>query len=277
MAYIHYAFAISPIDPASEILVADLGERGFDSFTERADGLDAYILASLDREDLLEDLMISNMEGIQWSVARFEVPDQNWNALWESNFEPVVVDDYCLLRAPFHQPDARYPVEIVMQPRMAFGTGHHPTTFLMIRLLMALDLSGKQVIDMGCGTSVLAIFAYKHGARPVLAIDNDEWAVTNSLEHIEVNNCKDITVRLGDAQILADEKADVFIANINRNILLNDMAVYARCIPAGGQLLLSGFYEEDVPVLMDLATKLGFKKSAQQTMQRWTALRLTKS
>jgi ribosomal protein L11 methyltransferase len=277
MRYIHYAFAIAPIDPASEILVADLGERGFDSFTERPDGLDAYILASLDREDLLEDLMISNMEGVQWSVARFEVPDQNWNALWESNFEPVVVDDYCLLRAPFHQPDARYPMEIVMQPRMAFGTGHHPTTFLMIRLLMALDLSGKQVIDMGCGTSVLAIFAYKHGAQPVLAIDNDEWAVTNSMEHIEVNNCKAITVRLGDAQILAGEKADVFIANINRNILLNDMAAYARCIPAGGQLLLSGFYEEDVPVLLDLANKLGFKKSAQQTMQRWTALRLTKS
>jgi ribosomal protein L11 methyltransferase len=277
MEYVHYAFRLFPVEPASEILIADLGERGFDSFTESDAGLDAYIPSSLDAPDILNDLMIEGIPDLKWEVVRTLVPDQNWNAVWESNFEPVVVDDYCLLRAPFHEVAKRYPVEIVMQPRMAFGTGHHPTTFLMIRLLMGLDLQGKRVIDMGCGTSVLAIFAHRHGASPILAIDNDEWAVTNSLEHIVANNCEDIQVMQGNASSLHGHQADVFIANINRNILLNDLAAYAPCLPCGGALLLSGFYQEDVPVLMEKAKQYGFELTEQQTKNRWVALRLTKS
>jgi ribosomal protein L11 methyltransferase len=277
MDYIHYAFQLEPAQPAADILAADLGERGFESFVERPDGLDAYIQENLDHPEILSDLMIYNLPNVQHAVTRIHVKQVNWNAEWEKQFDPVVVDDYCLLRAPFHEPRPDLPCEIVMQPRMAFGTGHHATTYLMIRLLMGLDLNNKRVIDMGCGTSVLAIFAKKHGASTTIAIDIDEWATQNSVEHIQVNDCATIDIRLGGAEILQGLIADVFIANINRNILLADMAAYAPCVAPGGTLLLSGFYEADVPILEKEASQHHFNLQEQQTKDGWVALRLTKA
>jgi ribosomal protein L11 methyltransferase len=277
MDYIHYAFQLEPAQPAADILAADLGERGFESFVERPDGLDAYIQENLDHPEILSDLMIYNLPNVQHAVTRIHVKQVNWNAEWEKQFDPVVVDDYCLLRAPFHAPRPDLPCEIVMQPRMAFGTGHHATTYLMIRLLMGLDLNNKRVIDMGCGTSVLAIFAKKHGASTTIAIDIDEWATQNSVEHIQVNDCATIDIRLGGAEILQGLIADVFIANINRNILLADMAAYAPCVAPGGTLLLSGFYEADVPILVKEASQHHFNLQEQQTKDGWVALRLTKA
>ncbi len=277
MNYIHYAFELEPVQPACDILMAELGERGFESFVERPDGLDAYIQEELDQPDILNDLMALAIPDLQHRVERVLVQQINWNAEWEKQFDPVVVDNYCLLRAPFHAPQPQWPCEIVMQPKMAFGTGHHATTYLMIRLLMSLDLKDKRVIDMGCGTSVLAIFAKKHGAGKTIAIDIDDWATENSKEHIEANGCNDIEIILGGAEVLKGMEADVFIANINRNILLADMAAYATCIPVGGTLLLSGFYEADVPALVAEAEQYQFKLIKQETKDGWMALHLTKA
>lgn len=277
MDYIHYAFQLQPAQPAAEILVAELGERGFESFVEREDGLDAYIQENLDYPEILNDLMVANIPDLVQTVERTPIKQVNWNAEWEKQFDPVVVDGYCLLRAPFHAPRPDLPCEIVMQPRMAFGTGHHATTYLMIRLLMGLDLKNKRVIDMGCGTSVLAIFAKKHGAGATIAIDIDEWATQNSEEHIQVNGCGDIEIRLGGAEVLPGLVAEVFIANINRNILLADMAAYAPCVAPDGTLLLSGFYEADVAALVQEAAAHNFTLAAQQNKDSWVALRLTKA
>lgn len=277
MDYIHYAFQLEPVQPAADILMAELGERGFESFVERPDGLDAYIQENLDYPEVLDGLMALQMPDLKQNVVRTHVQQVNWNAEWEKQFDPVVVDNYCLLRAPFHEPQPQWPCEIVMQPKMAFGTGHHATTYLMIRLLMGLKLQNKRVIDMGCGTSVLAIFAKKHGAGKTIAIDIDEWATENSLEHVQANGCADIEIKLGGAEVLTGLTADVFIANINRNILLADMAAYAPCVVPGGTLLLSGFYEADVPALVAEAAKYQFKLEDQQNKDGWMALRLSKT
>jgi ribosomal protein L11 methyltransferase len=270
--YIEYNFTLSPKEPTTEILIAELGNAGFESFVESEEGVTAYIQKTEWRINILEDIFVLNSDEFSIEYNYNEVAQTNWNAEWEKNFEPIQVDDLVSIRAPFHDnPNLKY--DIVIEPKMSFGTGHHETTHMMVQHLLKLDLENKKVLDMGCGTGILAIFAEMKGAKPLDAIDIDNWCYENSLENVARNNCENISVYEGDASLLAGKKYDVIIANINRNILLIDMKVYTNCLNEKGILLLSGFYEADIPVIDAEVSKFGL--TLETTIQRnnWVALK----
>ena len=221
--------------------------------------------------------MLSGIEdyGFEVEYTSNLMPAVNWNAVWESNFTPIDVDGKAMVRAPFHKaPDSG--IDIIIEPRMSFGTGHHQTTYMMMQHLLSMDIEGKDVCDMGCGTAVLAILAKKLGGKNVVGIDIDQWAYDNAQDNIQANCTPDITVKLGGADALGDEKFDILLANINRNILLRYMQVYCDAIRDGGHLLLSGFYVPDAPVLIEEAARYGFKMAGAIEKDHWTALHLRK-
>ena len=260
------------IQTAIDILVAELGQVGFESFTENPDGVEAYIQKADWNASLLDDIQILQSEEVTFSYDVKEIEQVNWNEEWEKNFEPIVVADQVSIRAPFHEnPGLKY--DIVIEPKMSFGTGHHETTHLMIQHLMELDLQGKKVLDMGCGTGILAIFAEMKGAAALDAIDIDNWCYENSLENVERNNCHHISVFEGDASLLKSDVYDVIIANINRNILLKDMSVYADSLKENGVLLLSGFYTEDIEKINESAESNGLKQDKKLTRNNWVGLK----
>ena len=270
--YIEYNFTFSPKEPISEILIAELGNVGFESFVETENGVTAYIQKTDWSAEILADVFVLNSDEFSIEYNLNEVPQTNWNAAWEKNFEPIQVDDLVSIRAPFHEnPNLKY--DIVIEPKMSFGTGHHETTHMMVQHLLQLDLENKKVLDMGCGTGILAIFAEMKGAKPLDAIDIDNWCYENSVENVTRNNCENISVYEGDATLLVDKKYDVIIANINRNILLMDMKVYTNCLEAGGILLLSGFYEQDIPVIDAEVIKYGLKLEKFIQRNNWVALK----
>ena len=271
LRYIEYNFTIVPRDPATEILIAELGLFGFESFVETETGLLAYIPSEEHSEDVMNEIQILKSDEfiVEYSVKTIE--QINWNEEWEKNFTPINVDNKVYVRAPFHDASTM-DYEIVIEPKMSFGTGHHETTHMMIQHLLDLDLTHKSVLDMGCGTGILAIFAAMKNARPVDAIDIDEWCVENTNENIEKNNCEFISVFLGDAHLLKNQKYDIIIANINRNILLQDLASYKRCINSNGILLLSGFYTEDEPLLQSKAKELEFEFLKKLERNNWLSL-----
>lgn len=246
--YIGYYFKVEPLQPASEILIAELGYAGFESFVENDNGVTAYIQKEEHYETILEAIHILKSDEFQISYTSEEIEQTNWNAEWEKNFHPITVDDLCTVRAPFHDtPNTVF--DIVIEPKMSFGTGHHETTHMMIQYILKNDFENKIVLDMGCGTGVLAILAEKRGAKAIDAIDIDNWCYLNSLENVARNECKNISVYEGDAQLLKGKTYTTIIANINRNILLKDIATYAKCLTPNGSLFLSGFYEEDIPFI----------------------------
>lgn len=268
--YIEYDFQVTPLEIGRDLLIAELGEAGFESFLETETGVLAYI----QKKDCVENLLgsIDMLKNPKYSISftRKEIEQVNWNAEWEKNFEPILVDNRCSVRAPFHpKPDVEY--DIVIEPKMSFGTGHHETTHMMIQHILKNGWAGKKVLDMGCGTAVLAILAEMKGARPVDAIDIDNWCYLNSLENTERNHCKHITVYEGDASLLSGKSYDTIIANINRNILLNDMTVYAACLKAGGELYLSGFYTEDLEVITTECNKHGLQFVENLERNNWVA------
>lgn len=270
--YIEYNFTFSPKEPISEILIAELGNVGFESFVETENGVTAYIQKTDWSAEMLADVFVLNSDEFSIEYNQNEVPQTNWNAEWEKNFEPIQVDDLVSIRAPFHEnPNLKY--DIVIEPKMSFGTGHHETTHMMVQHLLQLDLENKKVLDMGCGTGILAIFAEMKGAKPLDAIDIDNWCYENSVENVTRNNCENISVYEGDATLLVDKKYDVIIANINRNILLMDMKVYTNCLREGGILLLSGFYEQDIPVIDAEVIKYGLKLEKFIQRNNWVALK----
>lgn len=257
---------------AIDILIAELGQVGFESFTENPDGVEAYIQKADWNASLLDDVQILQSEEVTFSYEVKEIEQVNWNQEWENNFEPIVVDDQVSIRAPFHKnPGLAY--DIVIEPKMSFGTGHHETTHLMIQHLMNLDLQDKKVLDMGCGTGILAIFAEMKGAGPIDAIDIDNWCYENSLENVARNNCSAISVFEGDSSLLKSDTYDVIIANINRNILLKDMAVYADSLKENGILLLSGFYTEDIEKINESAESQGLKQEKKLVRNNWVGLK----
>jgi ribosomal protein L11 methyltransferase len=272
--YIAYDFNVSPKEPATEMLIAQLGYVGFESFVEQDYGVTAYIQKQEWNSKILEDVFLLHSNEFNITFEYNEIAQTNWNEEWEKNFNPIQVDDLVSIRAPFHtNPSLQF--DIVIEPKMSFGTGHHETTHMMVQHLLALDLDTKKVLDMGCGTGILAIFAEMKGAKPIDAIDIDSWCYENSLENIQRNNCNHITVYEGDASLLK-EKYDVIIANINRNILLSDMKTYTDCLNENGVLLLSGFYKEDIVIIEDEVTKHGvtFEKMIQRN--NWVALKYVK-
>lgn len=270
MVYLEYDFKISPLQPTSDILIAELGELGFESFVETETGLLAYMLKSEWQDQNLESLFAFQNPDVKISWTRKEIEQQNWNAEWEKNFHPILVADRCMVRAPFHQPEA-VDYDIVIEPKMSFGTGHHETTHMMLQHILDDDFEGKTVLDMGCGTGVLAILARKRGAVDVEAIDIDEWCFLNTQENVERNHCPEIKAFQGDSSLLKDKKYDVILANINRNILLEDIPTYANCLNKGGTLFLSGFYLDDLDAISSKCGAYGLEFEKNLEKNNWVA------
>ena len=237
-----------------EILIAELNEIGYESYDETDEGLQAYILEKLFDLNKVHKLQVNDIPNVSIKYSHQIIKTQNWNEVWEKNFEPIRIEDKCLIRAPFHEDTPKTEFEIVIEPKMSFGTGHHETTYLMLKTMLELDFKEKIVLDMGCGTGVLAILASMKGAKAITAIDIDEWAYNNTLENIEKNNCNNITVLQGDAGLLTNQQFDIIIANINRNILLEDIKHYSKVLKQEGTLLLSGLYIQDLPLIKDEAS-----------------------
>ena len=261
----------------AEILVAELGEVGFDTFEDNDAGFCAYTTEeAFDRNAVAE--IMSRYEGLgELAFSDRIITRQNWNSEWEKNFQPLVIAGRVSVRAPFHLEPAGVDYDIEIMPRMSFGTGHHETTALMIENQLDLDHHGKRVLDMGCGTGILAIMAEKLGARQVLAVDVEPWTVENARDNAAENHCRTIECRLGGAETLADEAPfDLILANINRNVLLEDMHAYARLLPSGNPILFSGFYEEDLPKITAEATRQGLRYERHRSLRGWVSAIFTK-
>jgi len=279
MVYISYDFKIDFVKPnvlplpyAIEILIAELGEAGFESFLETKNGTTAYIQKKDWHETLLEKVQILNSDEFNISYEIEEIDQVNWNSEWEKNFEAIQVNNLVSIRAPFHI-NSNLKYDIVIEPKMSFGTGHHETTHLMIQQLLDLELDGKSVLDMGCGTGILAIFSEMKGANKIDAIDIDTWCYENSLENAEKNQCNNITVYEGDASLLKGKRYNVIIANINRNVLLKDIEVYSNNLTKNGVLLLSGFYKEDIPIIEKEAQKNNLFLEKTLEKNNWVSLK----
>lgn len=274
--YIGYEFKVTPLQPGVEILIAELGNVGFESFVETEEGVSAYIQKNEWHSQILEDIEILSRgvgtDEFEITYTFQEIEPINWNEEWEKNFNPIIVDDVCSVRAPFHEkPDTKY--DIVIEPKMSFGTGHHETTHMMIQHILKNDFENKSVLDMGCGTGVLAILSEIKGAKPIDAIDYDNWCYLNSLENVARNNCNHITVIEGDAGALTNQKYDIIIANINRNILLNDLSAYIKCLNPKGQVFLSGFYNDDISSIEEECNKQGLTFVESLGKNNWAALK----
>ncbi|KIA83895.1 ribosomal protein L11 methyltransferase [Kaistella solincola] len=272
--YLEFNFKIQPLQPWNEILMAELIEIGFDSFTEEHDGILAYIQGDLFQEDALRDIHLLQNPEVQVSYTFQEMPNINWNEEWEKNFSPINIENQVSIRAEFHE-NQNLPYEIIIQPKMSFGTGHHATTYLMIQQMLDMDFENKKVLDMGCGTSVLAIFAKQRGAGKTVAIDIDEWSVENSRENA-ARNTVELEISQGTAEDLGSENFDIILANINRNILISDIPTYVSVLNPGGQLLLSGLCFFDVDDILEVCTaqNLILKKKIQR--EEWVSLLLEK-
>jgi len=273
--YVGYTFKVLPKEPATEILIAQLGAAGFESFVENDDGVTAYIQEIDWNAEVLKDIQILNSDEFEINYKQEVIEQTNWNSEWEKNFEQIHVDNLVSIRAPFHEnPNLKY--DIVIEPKMSFGTGHHETTHMMVQHLLSMDLTNKKTLDMGCGTGILAIFAEMKGAQPIDAIDIDTWCYENSIENVERNNCEYISVFEGDASLLVNKKYDLIIANINRNILLNDMDRYMTCLNKEGIILFSGFYKEDIPIIDTEVSKYGLTLDTIIERNNWVALKYLK-
>lgn len=278
MNYIEVYFSIKALESAEisaemarEILVAELGALNFESFVNTDDGLQAYVQEEDFNEEAIRELYILENPDFDIQMEVKSIPQQNWNAEWEKSFDPIEVDGKCVVRAPFHE-KKNVDFDIVIEPKMSFGTGHHETTHQMIAQLLQLDVSGKRVLDMGCGTGILAILACMKGASSITGIDIDEWAYENTLENVRKNHCSQIIVKQGGAELLKNCSYDVILANINRNILLNDMEAYAKTMSAGSQIAFSGFYTSDISQIDAKARSLGMRLLRQSEKNNWVAL-----
>jgi ribosomal protein L11 methyltransferase len=279
MSYIQIYFTIdSDEEYISDILASELAEIGFESFERISEGVIAYIPRKLFKESALIDLI----EGFPFEVdIKYKIniiEPKNWNEEWEKNyFEPIVIGNECVIHSSFHKnvPKAKY--DIVIDPKMSFGTGHHETTSLMIEEILKMNPENKRILDMGCGTAVLAILAAMRGSNDILAIDIDEWCTENSAENIVLNNVDGIEVKLGGAELLSGLQFDIILANINRNILLADMEKYAACLSVGGKLFMSGFYKEDIPLIEAEANRNNLNLNGFMEKNNWVAVETEKT
>lgn len=279
MNYIEAVFLCNPhSEIITEVLSAELADIGFESFVDTETGSTAYIQESLYNKEAI-DLVLENFpleSKITYTVSLIEGRD--WNEEWEKNyFKPLIIDDRCIIQSTFHNEPASYEYNIYIDPKMAFGTGHHQTTELMIREILNMDFTGKSVLDMGCGTAILGILASMRGADPILAIDIDEWAYDNAKENLDLNKVSNIDVQIGGADLLTGAQTfDVILANINRNILLNDIHVYASVLNPEGILFMSGFYTEDIPALTDECNKHGLTFVHSNNKDNWANVKFIK-
>jgi ribosomal protein L11 methyltransferase len=272
--YLSFQFIIEPLELGAEILMAELGELPFESFEETETGVNAYIQKELFDEKMLYEISILQSDEFKISFERHEIEPQNWNETWESNFNPIEINNLCQVRAPFHE-SKNFEYDLVIEPKMSFGTGHHETTHLMLEYILEHDFTHKKTLDMGCGTAVLAILASKKGANPVDAIDIDNWCYQNSIENKERNNCNNISVFEGNVNLIFNKNYDVIIANINRNILLNDLEHYKKSLNPLGTLFLSGFYQQDIEAIQNHCENLDLKLQEIKTKNNWVALKFS--
>jgi ribosomal protein L11 methyltransferase len=278
MDYIELECIIEPFDASiSEILVAELGEMGFESFVEMENGLQAYIRLDHYDENLVNSIDILGNTEYKISIKNKRIKEENWNETWEKNyFEPIVIDDRCVVRGSFHPEFPNIKYQITIDPKMAFGTGHHETTNLVVKEILEMEFKGKKVADLGCGTGILAILAALIGAEDITAIDIDEWSYQNTIENIELNQCNFIKVMIGDVSVLKNEKFDIIFANINKNVLLDEMSHYAGCMHNGSILLLSGFYQTDFEDINRKCIENGLSLLKQDTKNNWMVLKYHK-
>jgi ribosomal protein L11 methyltransferase len=273
MDYQKISIQISPFQEwLRDVLNAQLAEIGFDSFVETETGFDAFIPATSYAEESMNEVLEGFSGDFSFDVKSELIADQNWNEEWEKNyFKPLVIGGECMIRAPFHTeyPDAKY--EIVIEPNMAFGTGNHETTATIIESILQNDLSGKTILDMGCGTGILSILASMKGAKQITAIDIDKWSYEGTCENAALNNITNIDAKLGDASLLGNEKFDLIFANIHKNVLLNDMEAYYSVLNDGGTLIMSGFYTEDIKDIKSKAESLGMKDAGFVEKNNWVA------
>lgn len=256
----------------AEIIIAGLSELDFESFQEKEGELNAYIPAKDFEPEKVNNYFIQKNHIYETKL----IPAQNWNVVWENNFQPVMIDGKCFVRAPFHKKNTIASFEIVIEPKMSFGTAHHETTSMMISCLLEQNVEGKSVLDMGCGTAVLAILAAMKGAKKITAVDIDEWAVNNATENAANNNCQHIEVIKGGKEQLVDKNFDLILANINRNVLINDMPDYTRVLNNNGTIFFSGFYLDDLKIISQTAFKNGLKFVSFVTKNNWTAAQFLK-
>jgi len=279
MKYYEIAITFSDLNVWKEIFVSLLADLGCESF---ADGetdsvLLAYIAENNYHAEKIKFFFETYSVKTDYKYKIQEIEQQNWNAVWEANYQPVMINDRCYIRAPFHAPkETEY--EIVIEPKMSFGTAHHETTSLMIEFLLEEEIENKSVLDMGAGTGILAILSYLRGAKPITAIDNDEWAYLNNIENNARNNAETIRVKLGDASLLDEhEKYDVIIANINRNILLSDLPAYVNVLNKSGTIFLSGFYlAGDLEIISQKCSELRLNLVKVKDKNRWCAAKYSK-
>lgn len=271
MDHCELKFVIQPLLPAREVLIAELAEMGFESFVEEPDGLKAYISGDGPDDAEIRSLAVFSLPETTVSFEKSLIPRENWNAKWESDFNPIFVDDRVSVRAPFH-PETGADFDLVIQPKMSFGTGHHETTWLMLRCMCDLDFAGKDVLDMGSGTGVLAILAEKLGAKSITAIDIDDWAKENAEENALLNHCVRIRALIGDAELLTPNAYDIILANINRNVLVADMPAYVKSMRDRGDIILSGFFCSDIPRLRAETEKHGFELINEWNRGDWACL-----
>ena len=280
MKYFEFTFRTQPCtETVNDVLAAILGEVGFESFVECEGGLTAYIQQTLCDENAIKIAIAEfPLPDTDITYTYTEAEDKDWNEEWEKNyFKPIRIGKDCIIRASFHEHEQGYAYNIIIDPKMAFGTGNHETTFLMISEILKLDLTSKELLDMGCGTAVLAILAHMKGAGRVVAIDIDEWAYNNALENIRLNNTNDIQVALGGAeQIPAFGTFDIVFANINRNILLNDIRHYSECMKPGAFLYMSGFYVQDIPAIEEECKHNGLALLSHTEKNNWAAVKVQK-
>lgn len=283
MDYTAINFNITPFsEEIADILIATMSSIGYEGFQYTDTGFTAYITCEQFEEERIQKLEILQSLAVDYQIDwNFSVlQDRDWNLEWEKNFTPIVVDNRILIRAGFHPTIPGIDYDIIIEPKMSFGTGHHPTTTLMLKTLLDFSgqMKGKRVLDMGCGTGILSILAAKLGASTVTGIDIDEWSYRNARENIENNQLQNIQIKIGNAGLLEKEKEfDFILANINRNILLTDMPFYERCLKDGGILIMSGFYTQDLPSIRQKAAELGMTYGDQKMKQNWVAVSFTKN
>lgn len=276
MNYIEVAITVEPREQGSDVLIAQLSELEFESFVENEKGFCAYIQEEHYDESKLNLVLSLYADFFKVTYETKIIPAQNWNKEWESNFQPIEVAGKCYIRAPFHPAKDGFQYDVIIEPKMSFGTGHHNTTQLMLQKLMLLNVKDKPLLDMGCGTGVLAIVAAMMGANPITAIDIDDWSYENTLENLERNNINTVLVHKGDAQILQKKIFHTILANINKNVLLADLPVYAESLEKRGNLILSGFFETDITELSLKATELGLEFEDKAVSEQWAMLHFIK-
>jgi ribosomal protein L11 methyltransferase len=275
MIYTKFAVSLIPYSTdASDVLIAMFGDAGFESFVETETGFEAYI-PSQNLDVALIDAIELPFEGVSFTYNIEEIADQNWNEVWEKNyFQPIVIGNECVVRGPFHPEFPEIPHQIVIEPKMAFGTGHHETTGMMLQYILENNMAGANILDMGCGTGILGILASMRGATHVLGIDIDKWCTDNTIENCELNHISNMEVQLGDVSLLiGDENYDIILANINRNILLSDIQKYVGSLKNNGYLFVSGFYQSDLEVIVAEAQRNGLKLLDVKEQNQWVAAR----